>query len=386
MLPLGTIEQVLRGKIVSSLAHLCQSGAVLSLGLGRKKAVMMIEFKSADFENPTQVCVIAEIGVNHDGDVAKAIELTEAAKEAGADAVKLQMFDPDLLLSKQAVLADYQKNQGQTDVHSMLKDLELALSAINQIQDRARSLGLGFIVTPFSLEHVNAIAELDVDAIKIASPDVVNLPLIKACCELGKPMFVSTGTADLEEIAPAASLLQQLDQACLLHCVSSYPTLPEDAALGAIGVIGHEYCLPVGYSDHTTQLTTGALAVAAGACVIEKHITYDCKAQGPDHAASTTPADFAIYVKNIREAQLMLGKREKAVSEVERQVRQISRQSVCISRDLLAGHELKREDLTLRRPGSGIPAMELEKVVGQILGRDVMQHNLLRYEDLAMFK
>ncbi len=344
---------------------------------------MPIQFAPATDLRAPDVCVIAEIGVNHDGDVAKALSLTRLAWQAGADAVKLQFFDPDLLLSKQAVLANYQKNQGAVDVHAMLKQLQLELKAVLAVRDLAGELGIGFIVTPFSLEHVPVLDEIGVDAIKIASPDVVNLPLLEACCSLGKPMLVSTGTADLEEIGPAADLLQQCDIACLLHCVSSSPTPIEEASLGAISAMIHAFKLPVGYSDHTQSLHTGALAVAAGACVIEKHITHDVDAPGPDHAASMPPDLFVRYVDQIRDTQLMLGKRTKAVSDVEREVRRISRQSVCAACDLSAGQKLTREHLTIRRPGTGIAAAFLPQVIGRTMVCDVKTGNLLNESDLS---
>lgn len=344
---------------------------------------MPIQFAPATVDRAPDVCVIAEIGVNHDGDVDKALSLTRLAWQAGADAVKLQFFDPDKLLSKQAVLANYQKNQGATDVHAMLRKLQLDVASMLAVRDLAGELGIGFVVTPFSLEDVPTLGDMAVDAVKIASPDVVNLPLLQACCALGRPMLVSTGTADLDEIGPAAELLRQCKQACLLHCVSSYPTPIEDASLGAISAMVHAFKLPVGYSDHTQSLHTGALAVAAGACVIEKHITHDVTAPGPDHAASMGPGDFVRYVEQIRDAQLMLGKRSKMVSEVEREVRRISRQSVCAARDLAKDTVLCREDLTVRRPGTGIPAAELLQVIGKRLAVDIATGNLLNTTDLA---
>ncbi|MBL4702344.1 MAG: N-acetylneuraminate synthase family protein [Phycisphaeraceae bacterium] len=310
----------------------------------------LIHFVSADSDRGPSICVIAEIGVNHDGDVAKALALTQAAKQAGVDAVKLQFFDPDVLLSKQALLADYQKTLGQTDVHAMLRALALDLKAVTQVCDLAHELAMGFVITPFSLEHIPVLMGLDLDAVKIASPDVVNLPLLESACELGKPMLVSTGTTDLAEIAPAAQLLKKIPAACLLHCVSSYPTPPQEAGLSAIRVIADAYDLPTGYSDHTTSSVTGALAVAAGACVIEKHLTYDCHAFGPDHAASMEPDALGEYVLQIRQAAVMLGKRIKVASDVECDIRHVSRQSVCAVRDLSAGQTLTRQDLTLRRP------------------------------------
>jgi len=332
----------------------------------------------------TRVQVVAEIGVNHDGDVAQACDLVEKAADSGADSAKFQIFLGPDLLSNQAGLARYQRG-ADADLHAMLGRLELALDQLKQVRQRARQRGIGFIVTPFSLADVARVAELEVDQVKIASPDVVNTPLIEAAATLGQPMLISTGAATLEEIAPAADLLRRhAAGGALLHCVSSYPTPTDAAALAGIRVIGDRFKLPVGYSDHTQSLHTGALAVAAGAMVIEKHLTHDTAAPGPDHAVSFDPPRFTDYVRRIREAESMLGPATKAVSEHEREVRQLSRQSLCAARDLKAGHVLQREDLCIKRPGTGIPAAMLDATIGRRLARDVRGNDLLTNDDLAV--
>jgi len=340
-----------------------------------------ISFAPVTRHAPPNVCVIAEIGVNHDGDVNKAIELAEAAKRAGANAIKLQLFDPAMLLSNQAALADYQK-ASDSDVYEMLDRLKLCIDDMVAVRLAARRLNIGFVVTPFSLEMYEAARQLDVDAIKIASPDVVNLPLLRCMASLKKPIIVSTGTSELSELRPAVQIIRD-QPSCLLHCVSSYPTPAEDASLGAIGAIATRYALPVGYSDHTNEIMTGALAVAAGACVIEKHLTYDRNAAGPDHAASFDPTEFKQYVALVRQSVQMLGARCKAVANVEREVREICRQSICITRDLPAGHVITQADITVKRPGTGIPASEMDAVIGRTLTHDVHANDLLRTDDLA---
>jgi len=337
-------------------------------------------FAPANARQAARICVIAEIGVNHDGNVDRAIELIHQAKRAGANAVKFQLFDPRHLLSAQAVLADYQK-QSDDDVFQMLDRLKLSADNLLKLRAEARRIGVHFIVTPFSLENVELLRDLHVDAVKIASPDVVNLPLVKMTAMLGKPMIVSTGAADLEELAPCVEIIRDRP-AALLHCVSSYPTPVEDASLGAIGAIASRYAMPVGYSDHTCDMTIGALAVAAGACVMEKHLTWNRSAAGPDHAASFDADQFALYVDMIRSAARMIGPRAKEVRGVEREVRQICRQSVCIKRDLNPGYRLRRDDLTVKRPGSGIPAAAMEDVIGRKLARPVKANQLLTEPDL----
>jgi sialic acid synthase SpsE len=354
-------------------------------------------FAPATKEAPAKVCVVAEIGVNHDGRLDRAIELVDAAARAGADAVKTQLFDPRHLLSNLALLAEYQ--QGNTgspradaegSAFAMLDRLKLGLDDLLAVRAAAHRAGLLFIVTPFSLEDFDALQRLSPDAVKIASPDAVNYPLLRLAATLGRPMIISTGTAELEELRFAAELFRGRSLhrpgptlGCLMQCVSSYPAAAEDAGLGALPVLAKRYGLPVGYSDHTTEPLAGALAVAAGACVIEKHLTYDRAAAGPDHAASFEPDEFARYVKLIRHAAAMHGPLAKGFRDAEADVRRVSRQSVCFRRDLPQGHVITRGDLTVKRPGTGIPAAQLEQVLGRQLARAVSANNLATDEDLA---
>ena len=321
-------------------------------------------FSAATANEPPRVWVIAELGVNHDGDAERAVELVAAAAAAGADAVKLQLFDADRLLGEAAELASYQR-RGERDAASMLRRLELSPDQAGAVRDAAHRHGLAFVATPFSLEDVQTAEALAVDAVKIASPDVVNLPLLDAACGLGRPVLVSTGAAELDEVAPAAVMLHRHDAAvALLQCVSSYPTPEERASLAGIGVLAEQYRLPVGYSDHTTSTHTGAVAVTAGACVLEKHLTYDRDAAGPDHAASLDPQGFAEYVMETRWAEAAMGPRAKRVHESEAEVRRLCRQSLYAARPLRRGDTLRREDVTIRRPQAGLPAADLDRAVG----------------------
>lgn len=334
--------------------------------------------------NPADVLVIAEIGVNHDGDPAKALSLIDQAKEAGADAVKFQLFHPDRLLSNQAMLAGYQKEAGARSPRGMLAKLMLDEGAFQAVAQRCRELSLKLIVTPFSLGDIPILAELKVAAIKIASPDAVNAPLIWAAASLNKPLIVSTGTCTLAELGPTANLLRQHPfGAALLQCVSSYPVAADQACLSGIGDMAHRLGLAVGYSDHTQEPITGALAVASGARIIEKHFTFDSTAAGPDHAASLTPREFAQYVKLIRLAQAMRGTKGKQVQLCETDVTKVSRQSLCATRDLPQGHRLTADDLTTKRPGTGIAAGAFEATIGRTLAKAVKANDLLEPGDLA---
>lgn len=318
--------------------------------------------------------IIAEVGVNHDGSTQRALELVEAAKQSGADAVKVQYFEASALMSRACRLAAYQAAAGETDPIEMLAGLQLNRDAMAEVVRYAHSLDLHAIVTIFSIEHASLAIDLDWDALKVASPDIINTPLLNSLAAAGKPMILSTGAADAGEIARALRLCGDV----ALHCVSAYPT-PEGCAQIAgipalaelIGTLHLNRSVLVGYSDHTSSHDTGALAVVAGACVFEKHLTWSRSAKGPDHAASLDPALFARYVQQAHRAWSMLGPRRVIVQEIEQDVRTVSRQSITSTRDLTTGETLTREDLTIKRPGTGLLPALLDALPGRRLARDV---------------
>ncbi len=328
--------------------------------------------------------VIAEIGVNHDGDPARAVALTERAAEAGADAVKLQFFETDRLMSRSARLAGYQESAGETDPFAMLRRLELSIEQMAPVVERAHAQGLHAIVTVFSVELVEAAHRLAWDAFKVASPDIINKPLLEAKARTGRPLIVSTGASTIDEVTRAADWLEGIrDRLALLQCVCSYPA--PDAALGGVRAVAQATGLPVGYSDHTDSVETGATAVAAGAVILERHVTHDRSAAGPDHAASLEPDAFARYVELARRADcgaafVAVG---KGVLDCEWDVRRVSRQSLVATRDLEAGGVLSLGDLTIKRPGTGIEPWRMSDVVGRGLTRDVAQDTPLADRDLA---
>ncbi len=350
-----------------------------SVECGMRNAEVVIGGRGIGGDQPTYV--IAELGVNHDGSVERALELTRIAKQSGADAVKLQLFDPDLLLSAEAELAKYQEDAAD-DPHAMLRALQLDVDEMLQVKAEAHALGLGFIVTPFSMESVDDMRRLDPDAVKIASPDCVNTPLVEAMQTLGKPMIISTGASEHAELVSMLPMYRRTP-CVLLDCISSYPiprevietTLPRD--LRRLGFL-------MGYSDHEDagDLRSGVMAVEIDrVCMIERHLTYDRHAAGPDHAASLDPQQMTKYIDLIREHELQFPMTE-SVPECERDVRRVSRQSVCAVRDLVAGHVITRDDLTVKRPGTGVPAAQLNAIIGKELKRDVKANHLLHEGDV----
>jgi N-acetylneuraminate synthase/N,N'-diacetyllegionaminate synthase len=330
--------------------------------------------------------IIAEIGVNHDGNPQRALKLVEAAHAAGADAIKLQVFRADTLMHASGRFAGYQKQRcREADPAHMLRRYELFPLDLIRIVHRARELGLAAIATPFSPADLDMIRALDLSAIKIASPDIVNRPLLGAAARCGKPLIISTGAATMEEIEQAVAWLTANRQPptanfSLLHCISSYPTPDDQANLCWIGELARRFNVPVGYSDHTTNLLSGALAVAAGASILEKHLTYDRSADGPDHAASADPAQFAQYVQLARQAAVLGGRPGKHVLPIEQDVRTVSRQSLVLTRDLPPGQAIREADLTVQRPGTGIPAQQFDALLGRRLVRPLKAGTMLEWE------
>ncbi|MFG0283072.1 MAG: N-acetylneuraminate synthase family protein [Phycisphaerales bacterium JB039] len=328
--------------------------------------------------------IIAEIGVNHDGDPRCALELVDAAAGAGADAVKLQYFQTDLLMSGAARLAAYQAAAGETDPLAMLRRLELGLDDLARICQQARQRGLHAIVTIFSLELVAGARELPWDAFKTASPDIIHRPLLSALAADERPLIVSTGASELEEVARALEWLAPArDRLALLQCVSAYPA-PEPAFDG-IGALGAIFDGPVGYSDHNAGTGSAAGAIAAGAVILEKHLTYDRAAAGPDHAASLEPAQFAEYVRLARAMRPAppAPSGRKQVLPCERDVRAVSRQSITTTRPIAPGEVIQRRDLTFKRPGTGLAPWRLGEVLGRRAARAIETDAPLAPEDLA---
>lgn len=328
--------------------------------------------------------VIAEIGVNHDGSMTRAMELIHHAAAAGADAVKFQIFRAQTLVHESSTLAAYQAERVDCESSDeMLRKYELDDAQLETLIGLVKSLGMMPLATPFSVEDVERIAKFNLPAIKIASPDLVNLPLLTATAKLGLPMLISTGAATMDEVASTVYEMNRLNvDGVLLHCVSSYPTPAEQANLCWMSELA-AFGWPVGYSDHTTEPLAGALAIASGACVIEKHLTYDRNAEGPDHSASADPQQFAAYVRAIRSAEAMRGVSGKRVLPIERDVRSGSRQSLVLRRDLAAGEMVTDNDLRVQRPGSGIGAAHFMKVVGRAAVGPLRKGTLLQWEMLS---
>ncbi len=329
--------------------------------------------------------IIAEIGVNHDGSLDRARQLVRAARDAGADAVKLQIFRARQLMHPSALMAAYQRDAvHDADPMEMLSRLELSQTALAELTSLIRECGMTPLATPFSPADVETIRELALPAVKIASPDIVNRPLLNAVMELKIPMIVSTGAATIEELDRTAWWLDSgRANWCFMHCTSSYPSQAADTNLCWIDELRRRFNVPIGFSDHTTSTMSGALATAAGATLLEKHLTYDKTAAGPDHSASAEPDELAVYARLAREAAVYRGSGSKRVLDSERDVRSVSRQSLVLTRDIQPGEPLNESSLTVQRPGTGASAADLSRAVGAIARTTLRAGTILQWDMLA---
>jgi N-acetylneuraminate synthase len=347
----------------------------------------MIESADSLAENTGRCFIIAEAGVNHNGDLALARQLVIAAAAAGADAVKFQTFQAGHLVTADAPQADYQaRNTGRTESQfDMLKRLELPLEAFAELAGLCAEMGIEFLSTAFDEESADFLAGLGMRCFKIPSGELTNLPFLRHIGAFGRPVIVSTGMGTIEEAETAVATLREAGSGPVtaLHCVTRYPTPPEEANLRAMHVLRHALGVPIGYSDHTEGIEAPVIAVAAGACVIEKHFTLDRDLPGPDHKASLEPGELAEMVHAIRRAEVLLGQARKQPGADELAVAQIVRRSVVARRAIPAGSILEPSMLVLRRPGTGIPPARLHELPGKRALADIAEGALIRWEDLA---
>lgn len=303
--------------------------------------------------------VIAEAGVNHNGDLHLAKRLIEVAKEAGADAVKFQTFNTEALVSPDTPLAKYQEaNLGaSTTQAAMLKSLELSRDDFRLLADYARTLDLIFLSTPFDPESADFLESLDVPAYKVPSGELTNTEFLQHLARKRKPLIISTGMATLAEVEAAVEAVEQSGNRdyVLLHCVSNYPADPCEVNLRAMLTLKTAFGSPVGYSDHTLGMSIALAAVVLGACVVEKHFTLDKSLPGPDHKASASPEELKQLILSIREVERSLGDGRKRPAASERDTLMAARKSLVAICNLAPGATIEEKHLALRRPGTGLP-------------------------------
>lgn len=324
----------------------------------------------------TRTLVIAEAGVNHNGDLDMALKLVDVAAEAGADFVKFQTFSADRLATAAARKADYQAaaTGGGESQLAMLRRLELSEAAHRCIVERCRERAIGFLSTGFDIEGVDFLIGLGIPLIKIPSGELTNLPYLRRVGALGLPTVLSTGMAELDEVAQAIAALEAAGltrrRLTVLHCTTEYPAPFADVNLRAMLVMRDAFGVEVGYSDHTPGIEVAIAAVALGARVIEKHFTLDCDLPGPDHRASLPPEQLVAMVCAIRNVELSLGSGEKRPSGAETRNKAVVRKSIVAARAIRAGEAFSADNLTVKRPGTGISPMRWDELIGRPAGRD----------------
>jgi N,N'-diacetyllegionaminate synthase len=307
--------------------------------------------------------VIAEAGVNHNGDLDLAKKLVEAAAEAKADFVKFQTFRAEKLASSLAQKANYQKRDRNDESQlEMLRRLELGQADHRELLEHCKRCSVEFLSTAFDLDSLALLVSLDLEMYKVPSGEITNYPLLKALGKLNKPIAVSTGMSSLGDIEAALEVLGR-DQVTLLQCTTQYPTPFEEVNLRVMETMRAAFGLPVGYSDHTLGISVPLAAVALGATIIEKHLTLDRTLPGPDQAASLEPYEFKTMVEGIRQVESCLGSPIKRVTAGEAANRKIARKSLHLARDMSAGEILREGDLVTLRPGDGISPMQWGAII-----------------------
>lgn len=325
--------------------------------------------------------IIAEAGVNHNGDIKIAKQMIDAAAEAGADIVKFQTFKAENLVTQSAKKAEYQlqttsKEESQLQ---MLKKLELSFQDHHELIKYAKERQIGFLSTPFDLDSLQLLVDVGIDTIKLPSGEITNYPLLKKSAETGKRIILSTGLSNLEEIKAAVKVLQinGAGEIILLHCNTQYPTPFEDANLNAMNTIAEAIELPVGYSDHTNGIEVSIAAVAMGACVIEKHFTLDRNMEGPDHKASLEPHELKAMVSAIRNVEKAMGDGVKEPSKSEKENIGIARKSIVARKKIKKGEKFTEQNITTKRPGTGINPMRWNEILGTVAIRDFDEDELI---------
>lgn len=330
-----------------------------------------------------KVIVIAEAGVNHNGEMEKAFELIRGAKDAGADYVKFQTFKAKELVTKKAKMAQYQKEncQKEESQYEMIKKLELSRAQHLALVDYCNKIGIKFLSTPFDKPSVDFLKTLNLDFFKVPSGEVTNIPYLRWVADAANKIVMSTGMCTIEEIEVALQILRGKN-ITLLHCNTEYPTPMEDVNLLAMVKMKEKFKVNVGYSDHTLGIEVPIAAVALGATIIEKHFTLSRNLEGPDHKASLEPEELKQMIKSIRNIELALGSGIKAPSNSEKKNIEIARKSIIAKCDIKKGEIFSEKNLNVKRPGHGISPINWDKLLGKTSLKDYSQEDLIEINEL----
>ena len=329
--------------------------------------------------------IIAEAGVNHNGDILLAKELINSAAAAGADIVKFQSFTADKIISRSAPKADYQKNTTATDEsqHEMVRKLELTRDHHEILVDECRRKGIGFLSTAFDTDSFDLLVDMGVECVKIPSGEITNLPYLRYVTRLKMPVILSTGMATMGDIEAALGVIEESgtprEKVTVLHCTTEYPTPMVDVNLHAMKSLGTAFGVDVGYSDHSKGIEVAIAAVALGAKVIEKHFTLDRTLPGPDHQASLEPNELKAMVDAIRNIEKALGDGIKRPTPSETKNIPIARKSLVASCDIAEGELFSSENICAKRPGTGVSPMLWDEVIGRTASRAFTSDELIEF-------
>lgn len=344
--------------------------------------------KESFFDNPVtknkKCFIIAEIGVNHNGNIDLAKKLIYLAKKSGADAVKFQTFIAENLVTRQTEKVAYQKKSSSShETHfDMIKRLELSFDDHYLLMQYCKDIKIEFLSTPYDLESAKFLNEdLKVNFFKTASADIVDLPLQEYIASTKKPSIVSVGMASIDEIEKVVKIYNKKN-ITLLHCVSNYPCSDESLNLNVIKTLKNIFNVPIGFSDHSTGSEAALAAISLGASILEKHFTTDKNLDGPDHFASATPQEFLNLSQSLRKVEKMLGNNIKTLQPEEMEMRIVSRKSITLRNNLKAGDIINSSDLVLKRPGTGLMASEIKNLIGKTITRDLEAEYQITYDDI----
>lgn len=332
--------------------------------------------------------IIAEAGSNHNCDFDTALRLIDVAAKAGADAVKFQVFAAEKLYSCKTPLPSYLKEnklvQDGENLCDLITRLEMPRKWLPDLVNACNRAGVTFLCTPFDLEAVDELESVGVQAYKVASFEITHLPLLRRIARTKKPLILSTGMANLADIEDAIRTWREADgsELALLHCAIAYPAQPENLNLRAMDTLRQAFQVPVGFSDHTMGHDCTIVAVARGACIIEKHFTLSRSQKGPDHPFALEPHELAAMIKAIRAAEAALGSPIKGPTPAEAELYRLARRSLVAARPIPRGTQITEEMLSVKRPGFGIPAKFIDIVVGRKAQRDIEEDEIITWEML----
>lgn len=332
------------------------------------------------------VFIIAEAGVNHNGNIELAKKLIDVAKEAKVDAVKFQTFKTEKIVSRSAEMAEYQKEnlKTQESQYEMIKRLELSYDSFKELKQYCEDKNILFLSTPDDEDSLDFLVELQVEQIKIGSTEVTNLNYLRKIAKKNLPIILSTGMSTLGEVEAALTTIYEEGNKniTLLHATTDYPTAYDDVNLRAMITLKNAFNIPVGYSDHTLGYEAAIAAVTMGAVVIEKHFTLDKNMEGPDHKASLDPEELKEFVVKIRNTEKLLGDGIKKPTNREKEIIEVARRSIVASYDLKKGSIITEEMLEFKRPGNGIKPDMTDVLIGRELKRDVKEDEVIKWEDI----